>query len=460
MLRKNYLVLFFTLLLLAGCGRSGEDVPGQRAHIHGAITVDESLDTLRDYSGFQLLISRYQGPGEHRDTLYYAETNIDGHYHGDAKFTNPGLYTLMVMRRGEELAWSDMVLADGDTIQFEAEFPDVERTATIQSRENDLYRSYLRLQTGVNRLFQFAGAGQVSGDTLEAEIRKWSDLHWDFHIENVNTFAGRLAASASVRLLRDLDDDLMLRRIRLAVDNDPLFIPFAANTGVQYYSRLKGLDRALAYIDSLSSLNPEARIEMQLKMDRVKLLYDSARVEVARMELEEFRNRYAGNDMADRWVERFEYDLTKLAPGSELPDFQIRSVDGRDLSRDSKRGSPYILEFTRLDNLLYQDQFDRNIAIHHIYKNYGIDFITIPFGTTPVMLEAFFQERARLWPFADPESFNPDEIIERFNINVVPTRILVDRNGNVVRKYEGTEYNDIIRGLQSVLRVNGAEEPS
>ncbi|MEX0890448.1 MAG: hypothetical protein WDZ33_02820, partial [Balneolaceae bacterium] len=112
------------------------------------------------------------------------------------------------------------------------------------------------------------------------------------------------------------------------------------------------------------------------------------------------------------------------------------------------------------DNLLYQEQFDRNIAIHHIYKNYGIDFVTIPFGANNVMMEAFFEERARLWSFAEPGSFEPDKLIERFNINVVPTRILVDRHGNVVRKYEGTEYNDIIRGLQAVLRENQTEEPS
>ncbi|MEX2585371.1 MAG: hypothetical protein WD315_03185 [Balneolaceae bacterium] len=458
--RHFYLVLLPLFLLVFSCSRSETELSRYQTHIHGHITVSTDLDTIRDYSGFQLLISRFQGPGEHRDTLYYAVTDEDGHYHGDATFTTPGLYTMLVMRRGEELAWTDMVLAENDTIQFEAEFPDVERTATIQSSENDLYRSYLRLQSGVNRLFQFAGAGQVSGDTLQTEIRKWSDLHWDFHQENPHTFAGRQSAASSIRLLQGLDTDLMLQRLDHAVEEDPLFIPFASIAGVRHYAEQQGLDRALTYIDSLSARDPGERIRMQLQMNRVKLLYDSARVAVAREELEEFRNHYSGITEADSWIERFEYDLTKLAPGSELPDFKITSTDGREVSRESKRGAPYILEFTRLDNLLYQEQFDRNIAIHHIYKNYGIDFVTIPFGANNVMMEAFFEERARLWSFAEPGSFEPDKLIERFNINVVPTRILVDRHGNVVRKYEGTEYNDIIRGLQAVLRENQTEEPS
>jgi len=107
---------------------------------------------------------------------------------------------------------------------------------------------------------------------------------------------------------------------------------------------------------------------------------------------------------------------------------------------------------------LYQQQFDRNIAIYHIYKNYGLEFLTVPFDATEVILNAFFDERARLWPFAQPGTFNTDDLREKFNLNTLPTRILVDKNGIIVRKYEGTEFNDIVRGLQIVLTDINEEE--
>jgi hypothetical protein len=188
------------------------------------------------------------------------------------------------------------------------------------------------------------------------------------------------------------------------------------------------------------------------------MLYDSARVDRSRQELEEFRERFAGNQVADFWIERFEYDLERLAPGADMPAFVIEDLDGQSITNSSLSGQPYILEFTRLDNLLYQDQFDRNVAIHHIYKNYGVDFITIPFDASEIVIDAFFEERAQLWPVALPGTFDRDELIERFNINVIPTRILVDASGRVVRKYEGTEYNDIISGLRHVINREPIQE--
>lgn len=442
------------VLLISSCGRQdGGDL--QRAQIYGQITVSEELDTLRDYSEFELLIRQRQAGGIQVDTVFHAETDVDGYYGGEARFSNSGIYSLRVSRYGEELAWSDLVLAPGDTIEFSAQFPDVEQTASIQSEENDLYRSYLRLQTGVNRLFRFAQAGYVSGDSLNQEIQKWSDLMWDFHLEHPERFTGRQSGAASLRLLEGWNDSLMVRRLDEAVNRDPEFIPFASRIGVQFHARTEGLDRALVYLDSLHQKSVNDDLHRQLSMTRVKLLYDSSRVEQARQEFEEFKTSYGGREDTDAWVERFEDDLTRLAPGSDVPEFEIELVDGDQLSRESKLGNPYILEFTRLDNPLYQEQFERNVAIHHIYKNYGIDFVTLPFGANNTILNGFFEERTRLWPFATPGTFDEPGLVETFNIHVFPTRILVDRHGHVVRKYEGIEYNDIIRGLRLVL--DGAE---
>ncbi|MEX2573715.1 MAG: hypothetical protein WD317_05435 [Balneolaceae bacterium] len=460
MYRICYLVLPLAVtILISACGKTDQAEPLRTAYLKGQITVDPELDTLRNYSGFQLRIVEPDSLGQLSDTLFHAVTDSAGIYEGEARFPRSGVHSLALSRHGEDLALVDVILVEKDTIKISGEFPDFENSMVIESEENELFDSYRRLQAGVSRLYQFAGAGMVSADTLNLEIKKWSDLFWDFYSENKGTFAGQRSAATSIRILEGLENELMMQRLKEAVEDDPHLIPFASRIGVRYYAGKQDLDYALAYIDSLERHSSDDRIRMELKRNRINLLYDSARVESARLELDQFKDRYLKYREASTWAERFESDLTLLAPGSDLPEFAVLSVEGDSLTKAGMTGSPYILEFTRLDNVLYQDQFDRNIAIHHIYKNYGVNFITIPFGANDIVLNAFFEERARLWPFIQPGSFDADDLVETFNINVVPTRILVDQQGRVVRKYEGTEFNDIIRGLQIVLK-NDQEEPS
>lgn len=451
-------IWILALLILAACSQEDKKEPYMQTHITGKITVDAELDTTRDYSGIELKILRPDTLGQLNDTLFYAVTDEDGSYAGNARIPKSDIYPLSILRRSNELGVVNLVLADKDTVQFDAELPDLEETAQVQSRENDLFTSYERLQAGINRIFQFANAGLVTGDTLEMEMMKWSDMFWDFYEDNLNTFAGQQAAASSIRLLEGWQDELMMERLWKVIDDDPSLIPFASRIGIRYYTDEYNLDQALTFIDSLVTKNASDRINMELKMNKIKLLYDSARVETVKHELDRFKTEYQSYREASSWVENFEYELATLAPGSKLPDFEIITLEGNTITRESMKGKPYMLEFTRFDNFLYQQQFDRNIAIYHIYKNYGLEFLTVPFEATEVVMNAFFDERARLWPFAQPGTFNADELREKFNLNILPTRILVDKNGMIVRKYEGTEFNDIVRGLQIVLTDIKEEE--
>jgi hypothetical protein len=462
MIKNNYIgfILISAVLILSACSQDERVEPFYQAHITGSITVDEELDSSRDYSGIELKILRPDTLGLMNDTLFYAITDESGHYAADARIPQSDIYSLTISRRANQLGRVNLVLADRDTVRFDAQLPDIEETFVVQSRENDLFRSYERLQTGVNRLFQFANAGYVTQDTLDMELRKWSDMFWDFYLENHDSFAGEESAATSIGLLEGWEDSLMIERLNVVIDSNPSLIPFAAQVGTSYYSNEYGLDRALSFIDNLKSKNINERVNMELKMSQIKMLYDSARVDAARLELDEFKSQYLDFRDAARWVERFEYDLTSLAPGSELPDFEMISIEGDTITRESMLGTPFVLEFTRLDNFLYQQQFERNIAIYHIYKNYNVEFVTIPLHATSVVMNAFFEERARLWPFAQPGMFDEASLREDFNLNILPTRILVDENGIIVRKYEGTEFNDIVRGLQIVLTNNIEEETS
>jgi glutathione peroxidase-family protein len=191
---------------------------------------------------------------------------------------------------------------------------------------------------------------------------------------------------------------------------------------------------------------------MRVKMERIKLLYDSARVEQAKKLLNDFEQNYRDNENAQSWADAISYDLNYLSPGDTIPSFSFQ-VNGNTFSRDSLKGTPYILEITTLANRLYQEQYDRTVAIHSLYKNFGLQVITIPLDNSQVTVDAFFEARGiKPWPVAPAQAFDRQELLELFNIRVIPTRFLIDREGKIIRKYVGREYTDVIQGIQSIIK--------
>lgn len=440
------------------CEKTEKPEPSSQVHITGQITVNAELDTTGDYADIELKVLQADTAGAMTDTLFFAVTDSVGNFAGDASIQVDDFYSMIISRYGQNLALFELILADGDTVHINAELPNVSDTSDISSLENDLLATYDRLHDNVDRLIQFASAGHVSEDTLFMELQKWSDMFWDFYEDNRSTYVSRMSAASSIRLLEGVNEEMMMDRLNHIIDQERQLMPFASRAGIRYYTENYNLDRAIAFTDSLFQKEMDDRFRLELEMNRIKLLYDSARVDQAKLELSQFKEQYSTFPEASEWIESFEYDLTTLAPGSEMPDFEIVSTDGEIISKENLKGKAYVLEFTRLENFLYQQQYDRSVAIYHIYRNYDIEFVTIPFGASEILINAFFDERAKLWPFAQPETFEVDEIENQFNINTLPTRILVDKQGNVVRKYEGTEFNDIIRGLQIVLNENLEEE--
>ena len=147
-----------------------------------------------------------------------------------------------------------------------------------------------------------------------------------------------------------------------------------------------------------------------------------------------------------QWAERMDVDIRVLAPGKPFPDFTYSDRNGQTISSDSLKGTPYMIEFTRLENPLYQQQYDRLIAIQQIYSNYGLGDCYGANRSVRCVFDAFFEERARLWSFVDPDSFYTDELIVKYNLDRYPTRFLVNADGNIVQRLVGTEFNNIIQG--------------
>lgn len=450
---KKYIYVFsLVLLILAGCSKEEPDLR-QSVHIKGQIVVDEQIDDSGDYSGIQLLSTIRTG-NETPDTLFFALTDEQGNFAADALFEKKDQYPILISRNNNVMGILSLVFAEGDTIQINATLPRFNESVEIESYENDTFRTYERVDRSFSRVANYINAGMISADSVDIEIDKWSDIYWEVFEEYPGTYASKLSGESSITILRGRNDSLMISRTTKLIDEFNSLTSGTREVLIEYFAETEGLDRALQFIDKLQNNAVYNSDIMEIEIDRIELLYDSSRTTEAQQYLETFREKYTGNTMAMEWAENKSYDLEFLAPGYPFPEFNFILINGDSLSTSDLQGTPFLIEITRFDNSLYQQQFDRTVAIYQIYRNFELEIITVPLSTNDAILDAFFSERDRLWHVVKPGSYDANNIVELLNLNRIPTRYLVNSDGTIIRRYIGTEYDEVVKGLQQISTLN------
>jgi len=443
-----FLSLILTGYILAGCSSE----PGLTGTvIKGQITVDPELDPTLDYSGIELLLAYSGFEGAGRDTLFHAVTDTAGNFSGFASIEERGIYPIQVKRNENHFGLVNLVLAKDDTVRLTAQLPDFHQTVAIQSIEHDAYERFGRLQRNYNRVVSYIYNVGMSQDSVEIEILKWSGLFWDFYNRNEHTLGGEQSAAAAISLLEGWDNELMLARADTLLDRKNKLPASLRMQLTHYFAETEGLDRSLAFLDQLDGRLDRKEDKFEIRREKIELLYDSSRADNAELLLEDFKQTFSDHDEAMLWAESMTYDLATLAPGRPFPEFSFVNTKGDIVSSETLENSPFLIEFTRFENPLYQEQYEQTIIIHQIYSNHGLQIVTVPLATSQVALNAFFEGEAKLWSVAEPGSFDADGLIETYNIQQVPTRYLVNDQGNIIRRYIGPEYDYIIHGLQNIL---------
>lgn len=454
-MKKQVTGLFLLLIVyvVTGCG---SDQTEKGPIIKGQITVDSELDPSGDYSGIELLVAETSIEGK-RDTLFHSVTDSTGEFYGVASIDERGLYPLFVSRYNQPLGIFNLVLADGDTVSFNGQLPNINETATIESHEYDIYENYDRLQRNFQRVVNYVNSRGMSTDSVEAEIMKWSDLFWDLHQEYPDTYAGERAAATSASILQGWDSDLMLARTDSILERYNSLTDGLRLQLTEFYAGRDSLERSVEFLNQIEDRLKDKGQKLAVRQEKIKLLFDSSRTDRAAELLADFRQTYGDNQMAMEWADRTDYDITTLAAGKPFPEFSFQDSDGQTVSSESMSGTAFMIEFTRLDNPQYQQQYDRVLAIHQVYTNFGLEIITVPIGATDVVFNAFFEERAKYWDFIDPENIDANELREKYNLYRLPTRFLVNDQGNIVQRYVGTEFDRIVQGLQKTLTQQQTE---
>lgn len=448
---RSYTSVILALLSLGvvSCSSSSDEEKSSKALIKGQITVSDSLERSGDFSNFRITIINRDSVGAKPDTLYDELTTQTGDFSGMASFKSKSYYPLLLSRNGENIARFSVILADNDTLSLSANLPDLEESLEVNSREHKAMEVYQRVDKGFQRVAALGRAGAIADSLMVDEITKWSDIYWDVWKEHKGTLASWFAVEKSAQLLRGIDNELMMDRIDNGLPADYV-IGVAISYGKPYKLEKGGLEAGVNYLDSLMQVSESDDIRELVMRDKIELYFDSSDVKKAKDLLDDYERKYDESPSSKNWTERIRYDLNYLAPGLNVPEFEF-ATGGDTVTTESLKGSPYILEISPLANRTYLNDYDRTIVIYEIYKNYGLKIYTIPLDQSQVTVNGFFEERRKVWPVADIGSFDVQHIIEKFNVTQVPTRFLVNENGELVRKYVRDEFEDVIQDLNATL---------
>lgn len=443
-MKKLTLLAALTVLLLTVACSNRSDV--KNTIVTGSITVADSIDSSGDYSGIGVTIVKRDSSNAPIDTLFHSLTDQSGNFEGTANFPDRNYYPMIISRNKNDLATLRVILAENDTLRINAQLPDIQQTLSIDSKEHEAMQTLNRVDRSFQRVGAFIMGGAVPDSQILDETKKWSELYWQVYEAHENTMASYLAAEKTIELLGNWDSEAMLNRIDETLPADYMF-SVALRYGKPYIAQSKGFDAASGYLDSLIQISENEDVTEFIERDKIQMYFDSSRIGEAKDLLDIYEQDYSDSPSSKKWIRRIRYDLNYLAPGVDAPDFSFVTMEGDTVNNQSLNGSTYIIEISPLANFEYQNDYDRTMVIGEIYKNYGLKIFTIPLDQSEVTVNAFFEERRKAWPVAKLGSFDVQQIIQKFNVVQVPTRILVDKNGVVIRKYERNEFSEVIQGL-------------
>ncbi len=427
------------LLLSTACSPEHTEAP-KTAILSGVITVDGS----NDLAGIVVDIT-FLG-----DTLFKAQSDIDGYFGGVVRVPQKGAYSMTISRNNRVLHIGDLILAPGDTLRVTGAIPRLAETFTVQSLENNAWATLTRMNRQFDRLIRISTSGVVPPDSVVSIVKQWSDLYWSFRDTYPGTFAADQASRNSIEMLVGVDEPLLMNRLSELGDSRMDFATKMSFGSDLLLSRM-GLDAALGYVDSLHGTTRDKELQVSADMRRVELMLLAGDAERSLAELATFRKKQAGTDY-DGWAEALQYELIHLVPGKPLPEFSIAtSTDS--VSNTTLRGKPYVLEFVAFGDAAYDAAFADLQRLQRRAAGKGIRFVTVPLDTRPEPVAAFIARRKPDWAVAPSGAFAASTLAETLRIDRVPVRYLVGSDGLIIGRYFTYDITALQADLNPLLTI-------
>ncbi len=435
---RSLIILVGVLVFAVGCKKEPVAPTYSTALLSGIITVDGS----DDFSGIDV---RIVVPG---DTLFRAVSNIDGYVNGLVRFRQAGRYVMSISRNNRILHEHELILAADDTLSFSGMIPRLAESFVVTSPEQTAWQTYMRLNRQYDRILRFSSTGEISVDSIRSTIKMWSDLYWSLNDAHPSTFASDQARFRSITMLNGIDDDMLMDRMSTLGNSNEEFA-LRLSLGSEIALRTRGIEPALAYVDSLKKTTRNTDLKSSSDMRRIELMVLSGDADRSLAEVKSFRRKHKDTAF-DNWASALEYELEFLIPGKFLPSFSIEG-EGDSITTASLAGKPYMIEFIGLATDPYRDQYSDLVALHAKAADAGIRFISVPLDTHPAILAGFFTERPKRWTVTPIGAFASSNIGDQLRVDQVPMRYLIGADGIVIGRYFSYDLVELETDLTPLL---------
>ncbi len=401
------------------------------SHLSGRLVVSTEIDTTQDYSGFGVLVA-VEREGE-PDTLGYGVTDRNGDFALDITAPARGVYAIVISRSGQILKIGEIAVAEGDSARLEATFPVGQQLLRLRSPENGAWAAYQNTKAQHNnRLLELLQAGTYTEETARDQILQSSMILWGMQGTFANTMGSEAAATEAVIMAAGWHDSLA---VAWALDIPPRYINYAevGRIARQAQARLAGQEAALAMVREFQERAIDDDQRAQLQSELVLARLDSLEQEEALQEASSMAETYAGTPWG-QWAERAIYEIEHLLPGMDAPAFAVRTATGDSLTLEILRGRHVILEFYRPQDATYQRELEgRNLLLEEIGQK-ALTILSLSLEPDSLLNDAFLDGR----DIPGHHVFlTQDDLLRRYNVNVLPTRYLLDPEGKIVAKYIG-----------------------
>lgn len=429
------------LLVLFGFLGTGCELPSEevRGHLRGQITVRSDVDDSGDHSGFRVLVV----DAERRsiDTLGSAVTDRDGRFETAVTAPERGIYTLTVWgRRGQEqLGSTDYVVAEGDSATLTATFPMENRSLRVRSNENAALAGYQNtLAQHRQMLLDQLQGGANNTEAMDRRVRQTSSVLWNLRETFPGTYAGELAATESLSLLSGWNDSLVVARAQDISPSNPRYVE-AAQIARRSMARMKGQEATLELLDTFESRAATDAQRAGVQAVRVRSFIDSLQEEAALSAAQRLKNSYSDTKWAE-WADEASYEVQNLLPGKEAPSITARTLSEDTLSLHSLRGRPVVLEYFDPGDDLFGRQLSTRNALYEATRSDSVAFVSVSVEPDTLLHRAFVENRSLPGHQIIAPDGREDPLVTAYNVADVPARFLIDPEGRIVGRYEGTAF--------------------
>ena len=434
---KTSFLLFVGVFLFMSCGTDADagqtQVDEVKSYLEGRITLSAEIDTLANYSGFEVLVAKeYE---DRVDTLALAETDIEGYFSMDVVAPEADIYTLVIGRDGSILKIDEIVIAQDDSARIQMQFPFGNRPVMVRSKENAALLGYKNTMTLYDRdMKKFALSGTATNEDFRVLVDQTTELLWNLKESNPETIAARLSAVQSILLLEGWNDSLIVSRAK-TLDRESQVFAAVVGSARRAQVRLDGPESAVELMEELKEEVENEDNLVVLQSELVLALRDAGNMEGALDAARMLKMEYATDTTWIEWADKAIYDLEVLAPGMEAPAFEAVDTDGVPINLDTFKGKHLVLEFYAPGSRFEQDLFLRNEAYRSSGDGDGFALLSLSLQPDSLLNKTFLEDR----DIPGRHVFLPDagdsEILDAYNVVVLPTRFLIDPEGKIVGKY-------------------------